>query len=399
MGWKEQLLGASFRGVPFLFEGAARKGGRRYEIHELPQRDLPEPEDLGQLPQVFTFDAYVLGDDFLEQKAKLTAACMEPGDGRGGSLVHPYLGGVIHCVCTKFEVRWNNGDGRMARFVLEFTRTTDVVQRIQHSSPQGAIEDAGTDAEAAAEASVALTLEVEGVPEVVREGGMTSLQQLSAKMKSLDVFSGPAAKAAEFARQVEDLASNAASLIKAPADLAFELRATVVNMAASVRSSVSSLAAYEILLNLGTPNLFGGSSLVDQARDRNAKRVNHLGRVVAASGAAQAAVDVSWESHDEAVARRDGLVASIDALLDDADAATYTALVQLQATMVEVIPDPDQTLARLETITLARTQPAVVLAFNLYGDPTRAREIARRNKIPHPGLVPGGRPLQVLVDA
>jgi prophage DNA circulation protein len=46
------------------------------------------------------------------------------------------------------------------------------------------------------------------------------------------------------------------------------------------------------------------------------------------------------------------------------------------------------------------TQPALVLAQRLYGDPAsveaRAAEIVARNKVRHPGFVPGGVALQVL---
>ena len=58
------------------------------------------------------------------------------------------------------------------------------------------------------------------------------------------------------------------------------------------------------------------------------------------------------------------------------------------------------TLARLQTHVPAVTMPALVIAQRLYGDPARmearAAEIAARNKVPHPGFVPGGAALQVL---
>ena len=58
------------------------------------------------------------------------------------------------------------------------------------------------------------------------------------------------------------------------------------------------------------------------------------------------------------------------------------------------------TLARLQTHVPAVTMPALVIAQRLYGDPARmearAAEIVARNKVPHPGFVPGGAALQVL---
>ena len=52
-------------------------------------------------------------------------------------------------------------------------------------------------------------------------------------------------------------------------------------------------------------------------------------------------------------------------------------------------------------VLLAKDGPgALVIAQRLYGDPARmeerAAEIVARNKVPHPGFVPGGAALQVL---
>ncbi|PTS90230.1 hypothetical protein DBR17_01670, partial [Sphingomonas sp. HMWF008] len=50
--------------------------------------------------------------------------------------------------------------------------------------------------------------------------------------------------------------------------------------------------------------------------------------------------------------------------------------------------------------TPATTEPALVIAARLYADPAqaeiRAAEIVARNRVVHPGFVPGGVALQVL---
>jgi prophage DNA circulation protein len=60
-------------------------------------------------------------------------------------------------------------------------------------------------------------------------------------------------------------------------------------------------------------------------------------------------------------------------------------------------------LSRLVHITSPQTRPALSLAWQLYGDDpdavsTRADEIARRNRLAHPGFVPGGRDIEVIAD-
>jgi len=55
-------------------------------------------------------------------------------------------------------------------------------------------------------------------------------------------------------------------------------------------------------------------------------------------------------------------------------------------------------LAHLYAYTPAQTEPALVIAQRLYGDPTRAGEIVARNAVIHPLFVPGGQALEVLGD-
>ena len=50
-------------------------------------------------------------------------------------------------------------------------------------------------------------------------------------------------------------------------------------------------------------------------------------------------------------------------------------------------------------VTPEATQPALVLAYGLYEDAGREAEIVTRNKVRHPGFVPGGQALEVLADA
>lgn len=44
MAWKDRLQDASFRGVPFKFEGEGAAVGRRVETHEYPTAINPTPK-------------------------------------------------------------------------------------------------------------------------------------------------------------------------------------------------------------------------------------------------------------------------------------------------------------------------------------------------------------------
>ncbi|MDE2034623.1 MAG: DNA circularization N-terminal domain-containing protein, partial [Pseudomonas sp.] len=70
MSWRDRLLPASFRGVGFWVDQAKVPVGKKGQLHEYPQRDLPFFEGLGQQSRVHELTAFVVGEDCLEQRDK-----------------------------------------------------------------------------------------------------------------------------------------------------------------------------------------------------------------------------------------------------------------------------------------------------------------------------------------
>lgn len=114
--WIEKYQQASFRGVEFFIESANNGFGRRIVTHEFPKRDNPRNEDLGRKAREFSFDAYVIGDDYFQHRNDLIKALETPGPGQ---LVHPYLG-VFSVVCQSSRSTETNAEGRVCRFDLQF---------------------------------------------------------------------------------------------------------------------------------------------------------------------------------------------------------------------------------------------------------------------------------------
>ena len=102
-GWREKLLEASFRGVPFKVEEESAGTGRRVETHEYPNRDKPYTEDLGKVTFRPSITAYVVGDDCFDQRDRLIEALNKPGPGT--------------------LVQWMIDDGVVSRIDLDIRRT------------------------------------------------------------------------------------------------------------------------------------------------------------------------------------------------------------------------------------------------------------------------------------
>lgn len=112
--WRERLRPASWRGVPFYIDEGSGEVGRRFEMHEYPQRDTPWAEDLGRAQRKWTVRGYVLGAGYMGLRDRLLAACEQQGPGK---LVHPYLG-ELQVVCERFRYSERQEEGGICRFDL-----------------------------------------------------------------------------------------------------------------------------------------------------------------------------------------------------------------------------------------------------------------------------------------
>ena len=115
MNWRDRLLPASFRGVGFWIDQAKTPVGRKGQLHEYPQRDLPFFEDLGQQAKTHDLTAFIIGADCLEQRDKLLQA-LEQGS---GELVHPWLG-RLQVKVGECDMTHTRQDGGLVTFALKF---------------------------------------------------------------------------------------------------------------------------------------------------------------------------------------------------------------------------------------------------------------------------------------
>jgi len=116
MSWRDRLLIASFRGIPFHITTRDFDTGRRGPLHEYPKREAPYAEDMGRRARLLPASGYVIGDNYRLQAAALIAACEVPGP---GTFIHPSLG-AFQVRCDSCVMSENEYEGRMARFSFVF---------------------------------------------------------------------------------------------------------------------------------------------------------------------------------------------------------------------------------------------------------------------------------------
>lgn len=395
--WKDGLLPASYRGQPFGVIDTTSEFGRRLAVHELPQRERPIVQDLGESARRYNLAGFIVGDDLFARVDRMVKVCSGRGVSSpfllGGILVHPYLG-ELRVACESLRVSFDRSAGRFARLSFSFVESG---QALQVDRSPNTVEEADNAALEVADAGEAAALEdmtAKG-PESVREATRAALSKLGDKLNSLDVFSGPAADVAELVADIDALTLDGIALAKSPALALAKVRRAVDRLRVTAGSAGRAWEAYAALTGY-EPDSIGGGGSTGAAADLNGQAIGDLVKSLAVGGLARSGVRRTWEALEEAQAGRALVASTIDEALDTASDDAFTALGNLRAAVALAIPPPDQALAALQELVLERSAPALVVGYDLYGDADRGEEIATRNGVTHPGFMPGGVVLEVL---
>ena len=100
-----------------------------------------------------------------------------------------------------------------------------------------------------------------------------------------------------------------------------------------------------------------------------------------------------WEHISSSNQRLDDLIKE-DKLAQNTDQTSlFQSIKDLQGSLSKALPP--EGLQEQVTFTPPITLPALVIAYQLFGNISKEQEIVEENLISHPGFVPGGEPIQV----
>ena len=415
MSWRDNYRPASFRGAGFFVAKAESSHGRRQAVHEAAQRDIPYTEDLGRKAREFSISGYMLGAEYDVARKTLEEACEKAGP---GVLVHPYRG-ELTVVCRGLNISESSDEGGMCSITLTFLEAGEASYPSAKVDSVNAISaKAGEVTEAGKENFVSDFL-TKGYPSFVAEAATTQIQGLSDFLSSPEfIVSSDIQAVSDYYDKVKSIGSDAFDLIQKP----FELADQVVGAISSIRSAFGG-SAFGMLMSLYSQYFSSeesSSSAKTPSRQqvvRNTNAVAGLVRQTAISQAAVAAVvtqtteDVSnggtkttseptnYDSYESAIAVRTELADRLD---EESEATNsdlvYIAVTDLRTAVVQAVPDPEQDLPRLATFSPRQTLPSLVVAYQLYGDASRAEDIVTRNDPRRPGFLTGGQQLEVLAN-
>ena len=399
MSFLDSLRPASFRGVAFFVDLAAKEFGPRTISHGMTLRTEPVHEFLGALPESFTIEALLYGDDLDAQSRIFDAALTEQASGR---LVHPLYGELDAVVIGPVRSSLSTREGRVLRYSIPFQRSGGEASPTTRVDTVARVNSAAALAKSAALAEFTDAFAVAGQHALVLDAARASLASLASAVlgqfrgwAATSVVTGAAASAARLANAPE-------TLLASPASLASELYGFVQTGSAAASGA-------NLLLSLAAPGAISlpAAPVTTPARVRaagNDAALVQLVRAAAAIEAVSAGTAAGGESREEAEAWRNDAGDLLAAISESAAAeTTWKRMADLRAAVTRDVAVRALPLPRLRTTVPAQTESSLLIAYRLDGDDLttlfdRAGEIVTRNRIRHPGFVPGGRPLEVLVD-
>jgi prophage DNA circulation protein len=392
MAWNDHLLPASFRGVAFHYDDTRRSGGRRLVEHEFPLRDDPYVEDLGRKKREHKITGYVIGDDYMSQRAALEVAL----DGaEAATLVHPYRGPLLVSIrsWTSQEVR---DEGRMARFDI------DCVESGSQPSPLAILATAQSSLSSGNDTTT--QLQVSFLVNWLIGAGNT----VAAAVQLLDDLSDALGMLLSWPDiDTSGIAPLIAGLSGDPTDVAgiasavtgfFSGYASAVLAAQEpfdeALSSRGPLPVIDPSCGLAQMASWGGSEPPppDAQSLANQEALIALVGGAAAVALSQIYASTAFHTQDDADTARDQLSTMIDGLAttsaDSGDDDAFTSWQKLYQSSTDDLTNRAKQAPSTVTFTLGSALPALVLAQRLYRDPSRAGELVARNDAPHPLFVP-----------
>jgi len=403
MNWRDRLLPASFRGVGFWIDQAKTPVGRKGQLHEYPQRDLPYFEDLGQQARIHDVTAFIIGADCLEQRDKLLKA-LEAGS---GELVHPWLG-RLQVKVGECDMTHTRQDGGLVTFTLKFypdqplpfptaSVSTQKVLLAKADTLLGSavarFEQAMTLIKAARIGIANLRNSLTGVYEVIKE----QLKPLIEQYKQIT----------ELVKAVKELPKEVAAEFKGLLGDIKELKEFAKEGYRGVIADVSQ--QLEAIRKADAPKITTGKdtnaaaqAMADLVQDTMLVKVAQW---VASMPVATPAVKLSStpsvaQQADQPVARQEVPVTdemkalqkavgvAIDPMLDKADPKHHQAINDVKEALLAHLKAVASSGVRQVTKSFQESLPALVVAYKQFADATRVTQVTQSNAMNHPGFSP-----------
>lgn len=421
MSWFDTMQQGSLNGIPFFADSSGAGGFRRNVIHRPYGVNYAVLQDTGTNPRSFVLDAYIVGPNYHIDRDRMEAVFRTVGPYR---LVHHLRGGPIFVAHEGDPVFTETKEqGGMVRFsvtLVEINRQSFGLESLP--SPKQLTK------------ALKQATQQSFIASYTKPKGGFFKKILKAMYKAVTIMNSANGKIAasamvftEFSAGIRAFNDQLDKFLSSPqlfVSGVFGVMSNLFNLFNLFQNGFVPTPGKETIPPfglIGTVVSAVGDFMAMNTKefDANQKKVKPtqgiieyrasleavslLVKVAAIQEGAAVLVDPDtiYTSANEAEEARDKMAAYMDQLSFDYDMPPeqLSSLRSLRTAVYRTLTDVAQNLPRLYTYTVTRNVPAVVLAYELYGDIRREDEIIAQNKIVDPFFVMGGTELEVLSNA
>ncbi len=402
MGWREEIKSASFRGIRFYVDTSEIGFGRRNSLHEYPYKNIPFVEDLGRKAKTFSFNAYLLGDDYIVQRSRLINAV--ENNGTSGTLIHPTFGNILVKPTENCSISDNGRQGGKGSIRLEFVEAgANTFPNFSLFTDSG-IANLYDDIKTSLMDAFPLTYAVAGFSGFVANSSINVTQQYIDTFKSaIKIGIKNAEKASNFIRNLASFednlnitATNPETYINSISDL-FDDYDAIFQNANDKYEATKQLIQYEPITE---PSKYTTPSRTQETENNN--QISESFRSFSLAIMSKSTAEETFNSKAQVTERRNEILDLFNTRIEQAgiseQSQVRTDLINLRSSTVGYLDKSSELLPEIKTIAYGSTVPSYYIANELYGDSLRYEEIVNDNKIKHPLFVPMGQDLEVLTS-
>ncbi len=406
--WLKTLWPASYKGVPFFVEQDKEPGSRRIVEHEIPMRDDPYLEDLGEGVRHYDVTAYVASDSADVDAASVIAVCATRGP---GALVLPTHGPIL-VRCLTFERNRSKDKHGYIGLSLSFTRQGAASALVSVAKLANLVFVAADSTALSAALSFADATLTSAQPDYVVDAATGGVQNNAAALEAVRT-SAPVDAATSSAQRTEikSIFDAADTVTDTPVIGAGSYQTTAgqnanspaVDLAARLVASARALgkamppadaiAQFEEVFTANqvvvpAPTYVTPGTLQAVA---NEEAANQLLRMAALISYAEAIARVTLADRPAAITLRANVAEYFESELvrvNAADIALAHAIMTLRDGVIDYLSRAVLNLAPVKSIEANLSMPSLFWAWRLYQDPARSSELVARNALAHPSFMP-----------
>lgn len=403
------LREASYEGIRFDVDSATLTFGRRTVTHEFPQRDTSYVEDLGKATRQFSIQGFIVGDDFIDRSKRLIDKIeSQVGTDRRanhGKLVHPWLGSLEVTPIDNPSITYDKAK-RICTFTLTFLEAGNESTKKTTSWANQLLSKAD-----ALYAKIFGDWTPDKIAGIVDD--VTSQINSCAAVLSSCQFAQMFNLGNDILEMGHDIATSlynkkeqARSSLLGALGLSQYAQSTTDWKLASIKCTdaitLPVLKPVNVASSTGTSKKLSDKERINEAVDEIKKnfRLVLIANAMGAISMIGEDNDVETDSNskktlsDEQILKiRNNLLDAIDAemlIQGTDDNQDYLDLVDSYVAVYKFLTEKLNGDSGIETVTLKQSEPSFVLAYDKYGDSTRADEIAERNDVINPLFMPVG---------